>query len=198
MTRVNPAYFVAGLVVLYPIANTAIAAITLYKNHQQAEWFDAAGVVDTIDFVLSPGEILSDQYSSLGVTFTGGDDFAKPGEAYLLDGWGAYTNSSQIPRIELEFDIPRYSFAAHYQGSQGFILFAGGEVIYDGNYVSAASPTFFGVISTIAFDEVWLVSGTGNVAFDNIYFSQAPVPAPGAIALLTLGALSGWRRRRDP
>lgn len=183
---------VAVSAIVASIVSVVDGSITTFS--EQTEWLGAAGPSDSIDFVLGSNQILSDQYSSLGVTFTGGDDFAKAAGAFGLDGWGVATNSLHPPRIELEFDVPRYAFAGHYTGVRGFILFADGIPIYENVYFDFGL-VFFGVTTTVPFDEVWLIDPAGHPAFDNIYFSQASIPTPGAIALLALGALTGSRRR---
>jgi len=187
--------WLASCLVGLSLSGPVPASVTKYLNPDQDQWFIDAGQTDTIDFVLDSAQILDDQYSHLGVLFMGGNDVAKPGSAYDLDGWGAINNGFSPPSIQLVFDIPRHAFAAHYPGSRGIMLFSQGELIYETSYLSSSPISFLGLTSTVAFDEVWLV-GFGTVAIDNIYFSQAPIPAPGAIVLLALGALTGRGRRR--
>ncbi len=177
------------------VTSSAFGSISVFKD-QQAEWLLAAGPTDTIDFVLDTPQILKDQYSQFGVTFTGGDDFANFAGGFALDGWGAQTDFQGPGQIEIAFDVPRWAFAAHYPGTRGFIAFADGQVIYEGLWGGSGSLAFLGIVSDVPFDEVWLISAGSFPAIDNIYFSQAPIPSPGAMALLGLGALTGRGRRR--
>ncbi len=176
------------------VSAAADASIQVFLDHER-QWQAAAGPTDTIDFVLDSAQILDDQYSHLGVLFLGGNDGAVSMGAFELDGWGAFNNGFSPPSIQLVFDIPRHAFAAYYPGTRGIMAFANGELIFEGAWGGEPGGSFMGIVSDIPIDEVWLV-GFGTVAIDNIYFSQAPIPAPGAIVLLALGALTGRGRRR--
>ncbi len=69
-------------------------------------------------------------------------------------------------------------------------------MVYQGTASNGLSSAFLGVISDVPIDEVWLVSGIGPPAIDNIFVGHAPVPTPPMV-VLAVAALWGPRRRRS-
>ena len=67
------------------IASHASASFVDYDD--KAAWLEAAGTPTTIDFVLPPGGIITDQYASLGVSFPQGNDLAYSWNGFVTDGW---------------------------------------------------------------------------------------------------------------
>jgi hypothetical protein len=151
-----------------------------------------AGDFKTIDFVLGTPQFLSDQYASLGIHFTGGNDVAVPSPGYG-DGWGVKPNGQLPPLVEIGFDEPQYAFSIKFPGTTGFTLFSGGTAIWSGAW-GGWGPNFLGVISSTGFDEVHLTSPLGQVNVDDIYFSSS-IPAPASVLVLTALSLGGRRRR---
>ena len=65
--------------------------------------------------------------------------------------------------------------------------------------VLIAQLTVFGTPMTKIWGQTnlqWIDGSSGEVMYDFIEFSFANIPAPGALALLGLAAITGTRRRR--
>lgn len=187
---VRPALIAAGSLVGL-LNQSAPAAITaFYDDH--AGWSAAAGDFKTVDFVLGTPQLLGEQYSALGIHFTGGNDIAKTAGSYQ-DGWGMVPNGLTPPLIEMEFDEPQFAFAIKFPGISGFTLLSSGVPIWSGNWAGSA-PVYLGVTSTFAFDEVHVISSLGFPSVDDLYFSSS-IPAP-ATAMVLFALFVGSRRRR--
>lgn len=187
---VRPALIAAGSLVGL-LNQSAPAAITaFYDDH--AGWSAAAGDFKTVDFVLGTPQLLGEQYSALGIHFTGGNDIAKTAGSYQ-DGWGMVPNGLTPPLIEMEFDEPQFAFAIKFPGSTGFTLLSAGNVIWSGSW-GGFGPNYLGVVSTIAFDEVHVISPIGAPSVDDLYFSSS-IPAPASVVVLAAMFVGGTRRR---
>jgi len=158
------------------------------------QWFIDAGPVTTLDFVGLAPQHMSDQYSRLGVTFTG-DDFAYT-SFIASDGFGIKGGALWGGSIEFKFDQPRTAVAILFPGTAYMRLFLQGELVYESGAWNIGELSFLGLIGDQPFDEVHIIDPLGSVHVDNIYFGAA-VPGPGVLAAL-LPAL-GWtgRRRRE-
>lgn len=183
------------------LASTAIVALvspvhasmTLYSDF--VAWSSATPDMKTIDFVLATPQILNDQYAHLGAHFIGNNDYAGRAGSFSLDGWGVQMSGPQAPAIEIVFDVYQTSFAMHYPGWGGFYLFDGETEICHGVGSGGAGIKFFGGVSEIPFNRVFIYSNFGQPVADNIYFGGTVVPAPSALIVLAMG-VSGARRRR--
>jgi hypothetical protein len=174
------------------------AGVTVYDGDFDG-WSGDVGAFTTLDFIgLSPNEVLSNQYASLGATFTGfgGWDFGGPFSMtlYPQDGFGFIGGSV----VEIAFSEPMHAFAAHGGGFFRFQLFSGAQIFHQTDLFGGSSPNQFGgVTSTQGFDRIRLLEIPGDVVdFDNLYFSNAiPSPAAGAFFVTLLG-FSCRRRNR--
>ena len=170
------------------------AQADLVEYRDKAEWQAAVGEFATLDFTgFQNGEVLSDQYSDLGVLFPDGNDTVRLSPSiFLNDGWGVKDNDGPIT---IHFDTPRRAFAADYPGFVSFFLYRTGDLVGHVDFLPGGVGNFAGVVSEVTFDMVEVVDVTGgDVLMDDLYFS---IPSPGSIALLIATcARTGSRRRR--
>ncbi len=163
----------------------------------RAEWVSAIGGFDqmqTISFLEYPqGTLLSDQYANLGVTFPDANDYIVSAESFLLDGVGA---TSLLGPITLQFDEPRAAIGVHFPGDLIIELYLNDTLVFESSKFGGLGAGFFGgLVSTQPFDRVLLIDPSDAVYVDTIHFGL-PVPAPGALALLSIAGLALRRSRR--
>ncbi len=73
-------------------------------------------------------------------------------------------------------------------------LYDQGRLIYtSSNFLPGGVGNFAGLLSDAPFDAAVLIDPLGEAEIDDLHFG---VPAPGALPLLALGALTQRRRRR--
>jgi hypothetical protein len=160
------------------------------------EWIAAAGRFTTIDFTGFPeGTDITDQYSDLGVTFTGGlEHIALNDNTFPNDGAGL---RSSFADIQAEFATPQFWIAVDFPGILQFELYSGGLLIYTSSAFGVGGPgNFGGLVSTEPFDRANILDPTGGtIAIDDLHFGP-PIPGPPALALLGLAGFY-LRRRRD-
>jgi len=180
------------------MASTAIYAsahASIVVTTNKDEWLGTATPVTALDFTdLALLEFVTDQYADLGVMFFGTAIGHTGMSLYPSDGHGILGWTHQI--IEMEFDAPRTEFAIELgSGSMVLTFYLGGAEVGIAN-VSRFTSIFWGVFAESGFDRVTLEDqGLGGTAADNIYFG-APIPAPGALVLVTFAGLVSRRRRR--
>jgi hypothetical protein len=166
-----------------------------YEN--AAQWQAAVGEYTTIDFVGFPsGTIITEQYASLGVHLTDGNDtilgFGLDG--FPNDGWGLKGHIIQPSGIHIAFDAPQRWLAVEFPGLVDIQLFRNGEMFHESvNLGVGGLGNFAGLVSTIGFDEAYLSDSDGFVFIDDLHFG---VPGPGALPLLALAGAIGMKRRR--
>ncbi|MFH0982928.1 MAG: PEP-CTERM sorting domain-containing protein [Planctomycetota bacterium] len=160
----------------------------------------AAGVHEIIrstEAVVSPGDILYDQYSALGVLFAdgavpgGGNDDTVLANAAFIDGRGVNGSGS----IELLFTSPRSHIGVEFPGNVRLALYDGLNLLWSGDFGTAPTGNFGGVVSsTDTFDRVIISDPVDGYAFiDNLHYQ---IPEPGTILLLAGGGLAALRRAR--
>jgi hypothetical protein len=159
-----------GLVITLGVTAPAPADVVIYRD--RAEWIEAAGAFDTVDFVGYPaGTLLHEQYAHLGVHFIDGDDRVHLSKnLYPNDGAGG-TEGLVIIGIRLAFDADMHAIAIDFPGLRVIRLFRDGEAFYtspplSGRANSGEIGNFAGLVSTEPFDAVRLF---GSV-FDDIHF----------------------------
>ena len=156
------------------------------------EWISAVGQFTTIGFTGFPnGTFITDQYADLGILFTDGNVFIHMSGSHVNDGWGLGGNEA----IHLSFLTPQAWIAVDFPGAVKFELFSGGDLIYaSSNFGGGGVGLFAGLLSTDLFDAALIYDwGDDQVFIDDLHFG---VPAPGALWLLAVAALSPRRRRR--
>ncbi len=177
----------------------AAATTTLHGDFveftDKASWIETVGVFSTIDFTGFPNDtFITDQYASLGVLFTDGDDniVCCGGDSFPNDLAGLDGNA----RINLLFLTPQNWIAADYPGALRFELFYQDELIYTSSDFGFSGPGHFaGLVSSQPFDRAVLIDWFDEiqVGLDDLHFGA---PAPGTLALLALFGLCPHRRRR--
>ena len=98
----------------------------------------------------------------------------------------------------MAFDRPRTAIAVDFPGGVLFQLFYEGEVVYNSSGIGSPDDVnFFGVISDLPFDAAKIRNPAGGgMVIDNLFFGNA-IPAPGAMALFAVAAITARRRRRE-
>lgn len=188
--------FIAAVSVAVPLAR-ASASVTLFTS--STDWQSSVAEFTTIGFNDLPnGTFVTSQYAAFGVTFAQGDDNITSTDFHIFptDGAGLDGNLS----ILLEFDAPMNWLAMDYPGGMKIQLFSGEQTIYTSPFIPPGSGVgnFAGIISTQSFDSALLFDSLpgSDVYLDNLYFG-APIPGPGALPALAIGAMAtGGRRRR--
>jgi hypothetical protein len=149
----------------------------------------------TIDFTGFPdGTAISNQYSNLGVTFSG-LAFIFASAAAVNDNWGLFGPAG----LRFTLDTPQHSVAVDYSGAVQFQLFNDGQLLHTSTFFQPGGlGNFAGLISDASFDEVYLFRPfpVNQVFIDDLHWSTS-IPAPGALAFVALGALGMPRRRRS-
>jgi hypothetical protein len=172
--------------------SSAHGAVTLYSNKET--WQSAAGPYSTMTFAefgVPTGTWLTDQYSSLGVSFIDGSDQFYNSNNFISDGWGL---NGALDNTTLVFDEPITTIAFDFPGGVTAKFYNQGALIYTSPLLGQSGVgNFAGLISTQPFDEVHLYDL--GLVVDNIYFGP-PIPAPGALSLLAIAALNPRKRRR--
>jgi hypothetical protein len=189
-------------------ASSASAGITQYYNAPGwAAWQSDAAGFQTIDFTQYPQMTsITDQYTeSNGVTFSGIVPPGFPPEVipppfvlfssnFVVDGIGVAAEFG----VELTFSMPQHAIGLDLSDVASYKLFAGEVLVGQTFWGTGGLGSFHGVTSSVAFDRVQIKSfgdiGDDTLFFDNLYFST--VPGPGALAVFTVGAVFGGRRRR--
>jgi hypothetical protein len=164
-------------------------------------WFTSSGLFDAavgphelITFtepVVSPGDVLYDQYEPLGVLFLDGatlgggdDDVVLSAGGFVEDGVGVNANGS----IEIEFAVPQAHLAVDFPGDLRIELFDGANLVWTsqamGDFGGPGTGFFGGVVASGGtFDRVILSDPVDGLAFiDNFHYDR--VPEPGTFILL--------------
>jgi hypothetical protein len=174
------------------LTHPSFATITNYTNKQS--WQNAVQKsFVTIDFTgyphLTP---LNNQYESIGVLFTDGDDRFRQHSGFLNDGHGMFANYwSSI----IEFAEPQYAFAVEHLASTRFELFYHGASIgLSQQFIQAGFFHFSGITSTQPFDKIRIYNPLGDdTNVDDMHFST--VPGAGTIPVFGVLLLKQRRRR---
>jgi hypothetical protein len=173
------------------LAGSAHAEVTWLGDKD--EWFATVGPVTTIDFTGFPdGTSITDQYSNLGVLFTGGGESISccADSIFPNDGAGLTSHSG----IHLAFLDPQESIALDFTGAVQFELYSEGELTYTSPEFGVGTGIFVGLVSTEPFDMAVIFDPLDSlVVIDDLHFG---VPAPSSLAALSLGLLLARRRRQ--
>ena len=199
LKRARMGKFIFSAVSMFLLGTQVQAASTFFAN-DFAGWHNATVSYKTCSFVEFPqNTIITNQYQNLGVQFTG------PNWNLVLDSAGGFPQDGKglnpNTYLELTFDEPMHSIAAHGPGGWLFQLFLGETVVGLSPWWNGGSPNgFAGFVTDISFDRVRLVSPSpGGIVFvDNVYFSTVPGPSALLTAvLMMLGRVSRSRRPRS-
>lgn len=162
------------------------------------------------EVVLSNGTLVTDQFASLGVTFTPGVSYQNSvsrrpnfsGPAVIDFAFSGFADISiQFSQAVTEATA---AMTANFGGMSltallDDVIVESFDYTFPNNTVDSNFNNFFG-FTDILFDELRLTPvGSTSVAIDNLAFTYAavPVPEPGILALLGLGlAGMGLARRK--
>jgi hypothetical protein len=179
------------------LPNCAQAAVASYTD--ATAWQSAVnGQFSTIDFQGFPHDtFITDQYSEQGIVFTGENLITGPTPLYENDQWGLFSPNG----TRFFFDAPQNWIAIDYPGAIRFDLFNAGQLIYTSPFFQPGGVgNFAGLVSDSPFDEVYLYKSVppsqNSIFIDDLHWG-APVPAPGVLTLLCIGALRSTRKRRS-
>jgi hypothetical protein len=196
--------FIVMVVLATPPFGTAIShGATVLEFTDKEAWFASVGEVTTITFTgYAHGTPLIDQYIDRGVVFTTPAVFFYSPKGFPNDEWGAVRFGQTM---RLSFTQPIAWVAVDHPANLYFRLFSQGEMIYQTDWPgfgeNGTDKAFFaGLVSSILFDELEIIRppfGPFIVAIDDLHFGP-PIPAPGVLVLLGIGALTFHRRERVP
>jgi len=181
--------------VTLPLLGSGHVAAAVVDYTSKSAWEAAAGPYTTIDFTgYAPGTIITNQYASLGVIFTEGNDRINALQSFVNDGFGL---NGVIDTFTLEFSQPMRTIACEFPGTLQFRLFWQGEQFYtNAIWFGGVGTGFFGgLVSNRPFDRVVVLDPEGAVFVDDLHFGQG-VPGPGAVGLLGAVVLVYPKRRR--
>ncbi len=147
--------------------------------HDRDAWIAAVGEFTTIGFTEVPsGTFLFDQFASLGVVFTDGNDLAIccDKQTFPNDGAGVDGNGN----IRLAFSEPQAWIAADFPGALRIDLFRDGLLIHSsGQFGHGGVGNFGGLISSELFDAAVLmdVPIDFEAEIDDLHFGVPACPA---------------------
>ncbi len=184
----------------YVFITLALAALTTAAHadlvefwEDSAGWHSAVAQHESVDFTqFPPGTQITDQFDG----FTVANLTFIHNAASFVDGHGLTGSDG----ILLQFDTPQHAIAVDHLGVVQFSLYFEGTLVATSNVFSYAppSPFFSGVISDVAFDEVYMFKpqppfNNNVISIDTLYWGT--IPGPGALALLGVAFLQTTRRR---
>jgi hypothetical protein len=174
-------------------AESAFAVITNYTN--KATWQSAVQqTFVTIDFTgFAHLEPLTDQYASLGILFTDGDDRIRHHNNFPNDGQGLFGNPWSVT---VEFEQPQSAIGIEHWASTRFELYYHGASIgISQQFIHSGNGWFSGITSTMPFDKVRIYHPSGgDTNVDDLFFSS--IPTPGILPAFGILMLTQRRRRR--
>src|SRR5437870_10741074 len=174
-------------------ASRAIGDVTVFAN--KPGWEAAVrGNYSTIDFTgFADGTPISNQYLSEGVTFSG-LAFIFASAIFVNDGWGLHGPGG----LHIAFGSRQNWVGVDYPGAVEFQLFNDGQLFYTSPFFQPGGVgNFAGLVSDTNFDEVYIFRPApfeNQVFIDDLHWGPA-IPAPGALGLFFVTALSSRRRR---
>jgi hypothetical protein len=185
----------AIIIATFTLAQPASATVTVITN--KAQWQNSVQGFTEVTFQeFVNGTVITDDYASLGINFTDGDDFVLATSPFLdLHGLVSDDGFGNLGMIHMSFTQPQRWIAFEWLGNLQVKLFKQGQLIYTSDNFEHAFTPFVGFILDSNFDSALAYRGNSSVvALDNIYFGP-PIPAPSALGLLVLACVRQNRRR---
>lgn len=174
---------------------SCLAQATEYTD--RASWEAAAGPSSTANFTgFADGTPITNQYSSLGMLFTQGNDTVLSTGAFVVDGKGVQCNGD----MEIQFAAPVSSIGADFPGALQITLYSGASLVYSSsNFAGSGSGFFAGLVSSTPFDRAVIKDWFDQQAYvDNVSVGGASGltlamqgSCPGAVTASVTGATPG-------
>jgi hypothetical protein len=142
-----------------------LAQATEYTD--RPTWEAAVTGIQTAPFTgYANGTIITNQYQSIGMTYTQGNDTVFLSSAFPTDGAGLSCNGNMI----ISFSSPQTAIGIDFPGALSIDLYSGGTLVYaSGNFAGAGSGFFAGIITTATFDSAIIDDWVDGAAYvDNV------------------------------
>lgn len=168
----------------------SLAQVTEYTS--RPAWETAVGSFQTATFTgYAGGTIITSQYSSLGMTFTQGNDTVYLTTAFVVDGAGVNCNGD----MEIVFSTPQHAIGCDFPGALKIVLYNGSTVVHaSSNFAGSGSGFFAGLTSIGAFDRAVISDWVDSLAYvDNVSIGGGGFTlaksgtCPGPVTLSTAG-----------
>jgi hypothetical protein len=168
----------------------SLAQVTEYTSRAA---FDAAvGAQQCADFTAySNGTVITNQYASIGMTFTQGNDTVLVSGAFVVDGVGINCGGD----MEIVFSGPQSAIGCDFPGALKISIYNGATLIWSStNFAGSGSGFFAGLVSSVSFNRAVITDWVDGAAYvDNVCiagggFSLSKSGAcPGPMTLATAG-----------
>lgn len=167
----------------------APAQVTEYTDH--GLWEADIGRTQCADFVGLPnGTVVTDQYASLGMTFTEGNDSVLLSTSFVVDGAGVNCSGN----MTIAFSPPVNAVGFDFPGALKIEIYSGSSLVWSSSRFAGTGTGFFaGLISTTPFDRAVVSDWIDHQAYvDNVCVSggfglDAAGACPGTMTLTTSG-----------
>ena len=130
--------------------------------------------------------VAPDIWSDVGVTLSSNGQLATD----LLQGWGHVVVSQPGTTFEIVFDAPITALWFNLGTPSGSITFRNGADV-----LGSIGDGTYGIISSEPFDRVLLSLGGGYASLHELEFIP-PIPGPGGVLAMMMGATCAMRRPR--
>lgn len=159
-----------------------LAQATEYTD--RPTWEAAVSGIQTADFTgYANGTIITNQYQSIGMTYTQGNDTVYVSSAFPTDGAGLSCNGNMI----ITFSSPQNGIGIDFPGALAIDLYSGGTLVYaSSGFAGSGSGFFAGIVTTATFDSAMVYDWVDDLAYvDNVSI------AGGGLSLTVTGNCPG-------
>lgn len=122
----------------------ALAQVTEYTS--RPAWEAVVGTSQCADLLDLPnGTTVTNQYASIGMTFTQNNDIVYVSGVFVVDGAGVNCNGD----MEIVFSSPRSALGCDFPGALQFSVYSGAALVHSSsNFGSSGTGFFAGITST--------------------------------------------------